>query len=97
MIKESGFYTVSVLREDQVAVARHFGRTPKFGLEKFEDYPYVIGETGAPLLEDCLAVMECRVVSSFVSGDHEWFVGEIIREDVKNVGDPLVYRHADYD
>jgi flavin reductase (DIM6/NTAB) family NADH-FMN oxidoreductase RutF len=97
MIKESGHFTVSVLREDQVEVARHFGRTPKFGLEKFEDHPYVLGETGAPLLEDCLAVMECRTVSSFTTGDHEWFVGEIIREEVKNPGEPLVYRRADYD
>ena len=96
MIKESGRFTVSVLREDQVEVARHFGRTPKFGLEKFEDYPYVLGETGAPLLEDCLAIMECRTVSSFVTGDHEWFVGEIIREDVRNLGEPLIYKHADY-
>ena len=97
MIKDSGFYTVSVLREDQMEVARHFGRTPKFGLEKFEGYPYEIGQTGAPLLKDCLAILECRIVSSFVTGDHEWFVGEILGEDTRNLGEPLVYRHADYD
>jgi flavin reductase (DIM6/NTAB) family NADH-FMN oxidoreductase RutF len=97
MIKESGFFTISILREDQVAVAKHFGRTPKFGLEKFEACPYEIGQTGAPLLKDCLAIMECRIVSSFPTGDHEWFVGEILREEVRNAGKPLVYRHSDYD
>ena len=96
MIKESGFYTISVLREDQVETARHFGRTPEFGAAKFEGYPYVTGKTGAPLLEDCLATIECKVVSSFVAGDHEWFVAEIIREELKKIGAPLIYKHEDY-
>jgi len=97
MIKESGVFTVNILREDQVAVAKHFGRTPKFGREKFEGYEYEIGETGAPLLKDCLATVECRVTSSFVTGDHEWFVGEILREEEKRPGQPLLYRRSDYD
>lgn len=97
LIKQSGIFTISVLREGQTDVARHFGRTPKFGLEKFEGYPYEIGDTGAPVLKECLAIMECRVVSSFVTGDHEWFVGEIVREEAKGPGDPLIYRHSDYD
>ena len=96
LIKESGEFTISVLREGQTDVARHFGRTPKFGLEKFEGYPYETGQTGAPMLRDCLATMECRVVSSFVTGDHEWFVGDILREQTRGQGNPLIYRHSDY-
>lgn len=97
LIKESGVYTVSVLHEGQTEVARHFGRTPKFGIEKFDGYPYEIGETGAPILKECLAFMECNVVSSFVTGDHEWFVGEILRDGTKGPGAPLIYRSSDYD
>lgn len=96
MIAESGVFTISVLREGQTEVARHFGRTPKFGVEKFEEYPYEIGDTGAPLLADCLAWIECRVTSSFVTGDHEWFVGEVLREEVRSQGEPLAYRRDDY-
>jgi flavin reductase (DIM6/NTAB) family NADH-FMN oxidoreductase RutF len=97
MIKESGVFTVSILHKGQTEVARHFGRTPKFGAEKFENHPYEIGETGAPILADCLAAMECRVVSSFLTGDHEWFVGEIFREEIKREGEPLPYVRSDYD
>jgi flavin reductase (DIM6/NTAB) family NADH-FMN oxidoreductase RutF len=97
MIKESKVFTVSILQVGQTEVARHFGRTPKFGAEKFEEYPYEIGRTGAPILADCLAVMECKVVSSFVTGDHEWFVGEIVREEIKREGEPLPYIRSDYD
>ncbi len=96
MIAESRVFTISVLREGQKEVARHFGRTPKFGREKFDGYSYEIGVTGAPVLTDCLAVMECKVISSFVTGDHEWFVGEILREESKGAGEPLVYRATDY-
>jgi flavin reductase (DIM6/NTAB) family NADH-FMN oxidoreductase RutF len=96
MIKESGVFTISVLREGQTDVARHFGRTPKFGADKFEDHSYQIGITGAPLLDDCLAWIECRVVSSFVTGDHEWFVGEVLKEEVSGPGEPLIYRRSDY-
>jgi flavin reductase (DIM6/NTAB) family NADH-FMN oxidoreductase RutF len=96
LIKESGVYTINVLQEGQIDVARHFGRTPEFGIDKFEEYPFEIGETGAPILKECLAFMECEVVSSFVTGDHEWFVGRIQREGTKGEGNPLVYRSSDY-
>jgi len=96
LIKESGVYTINILHEEQVEVARHFGRTPKFGIDKFDEYPFDIGETGAPILKDCLAFMECEVVSSFVTGDHEWFVGRILREETKEQRNPLVYRSSDY-
>ena len=32
--------------------------------------------TGAPILDDCLAWLDCRVVATHVVGDHTLFIGE---------------------
>ncbi|ADV64856.1 flavin reductase domain protein FMN-binding protein [Desulfurococcus mucosus DSM 2162] len=34
----------------------------------------------APLVEDAVANLECRVVDSRVYGDHEFFAGEVVKE-----------------
>jgi flavin reductase (DIM6/NTAB) family NADH-FMN oxidoreductase RutF len=52
--------------------------------------------TGAPILDDCLAWLDCRVVSTQVIGDHTLFVGEVVAAGVNGSTGPLVYWNADY-
>ena len=65
-------------------------------VEKFTKIPYRTAKTGAPILNDCLAYIDCRVVSATESGDHTIFVGEIQEADFVMRGDALFYDRKDY-
>ena len=44
-----------------------------------------------PLLNDCLASMECTLKETYEGGDHSIFVGQIESGDFSEKSDPLVY------
>jgi flavin reductase (DIM6/NTAB) family NADH-FMN oxidoreductase RutF len=48
--------------------------------------------TGAPLLPDVVAAIECRVVAAHDAGDHVIYVGAVESVETRE-GEPLVY-HA---
>jgi uncharacterized repeat protein (TIGR04076 family) len=96
LIKESGIFAVHVLRSDQVKVARHFGKQSGRDVDKFASVPYRVAETGSPILTDCLAYLDCRVLSTTESGDHTIFLGDIREADFVTKGEALSYQRSDY-
>jgi len=54
------------------------------------------GVTGAPLLADALAWIECRLWERYDAGDHSIFVGEVVAVDEGEPGPGLVYREHGY-
>jgi flavin reductase (DIM6/NTAB) family NADH-FMN oxidoreductase RutF len=82
-------FCVSVLSREQEAVARQFSsRAP----DRFADIHLVETKDEPPLIADALAHFVCRKVNDYRVGDHELFVGEVLR--VKTFpGEPLVF-HA---
>jgi uncharacterized repeat protein (TIGR04076 family) len=96
LIKEGGLFAVHILRNDQVDVARHFGKQSGRKVDKFARIPYRIGKTGSPILADCLAYLDCRVVRAMESGDHTIFVGEVQDADFVIRGEPLFFQRRDY-
>lgn len=73
-LSESGAFAVNILSEQQEELSRRFAQT---GIDKFSDLPYRQGTTGSPILEGVLGFLECRVVKSYVAGDHTIFIGEV--------------------
>jgi uncharacterized repeat protein (TIGR04076 family) len=96
LIKDSGIFSVHVLRSDQVDLAKHFGKQSGREVDKFARVPYRNGRTGSPILADCLAYLDCRVVSSTESGDHTIFVGEVQDAGLVSRGEPLLFQRKDY-
>ena len=95
LIAASGAFSVNVLAEGQVELARHFGLKSGRDGDKFAGIPYREGRTGSPILEGVAAWLDCRLVEGFPAGDHTIFVGEVIDA---GMGDrpPLVYDPRDY-
>ena len=85
-------FAVNILTLEQEAVSRRFARP---GPKDFHDLPIRIAETGAPILADCLAYLDCRVVEILPGGDHEIFVGQIVSGDLHD-GPPLLYYSGKY-
>jgi flavin reductase (DIM6/NTAB) family NADH-FMN oxidoreductase RutF len=88
-IRRAGAYAVNVLEEGRgETLARRFATG---GLEdRFRGTAWRTERTGAPVLEDALAWLDCRVVSALPGGDHTIFVGEVVAGDARE-GEPLVY------
>ena len=95
LVKESGIFAMHVLKSDQVGLARHFGKQSGREVDKFSQVPYRSGKTGSPILANCLAYLDCRVVNSAESGDHTIFVGEVQEADFVSRGEPLLYQRKD--
>ena len=53
------------------------------------------GKTGAPLLDDVLAQIECVAVRRVSVGDHDILIGEMVTATVEE-GEPLIYFASEY-
>jgi flavin reductase (DIM6/NTAB) family NADH-FMN oxidoreductase RutF len=95
-VQEQGVFAVHILAEGQEELSRQCaGRYGEVGNE-LHDVAYQEGKSGAPILEECLAYLECRLVHSFDGGDHTIFVGEVIDTGGLGNGRPLLYFEGDY-
>jgi flavin reductase (DIM6/NTAB) family NADH-FMN oxidoreductase RutF len=91
-LAQFGSFAVNVLAEGTgEALARRFAGKE----DKFQGVRYRREITGAPVLNDALAWMECRVVQALPTGDHTIYVGEVMAADAYP-GTPLVYYRGGY-
>jgi flavin reductase (DIM6/NTAB) family NADH-FMN oxidoreductase RutF len=81
------FFSVNVLAAGQRALSERFALK---GHDRFDGLAWHAGETGAPLLPGTLAEIECAIQQRFTAGDHDLFVGEMVRA-VVHEGEPLLY------
>jgi flavin reductase len=85
-------FAVNILRHDQEDISRRFA-TP--GPKDFSDLKITTAATAAPILAECLAYVDCRVVDILPGGDHEIFIGEILAGEYHG-GEPLLYFAGGY-
>lgn len=92
-IERAGAFAVSILGADDEALARRFADYPSD--RKFSGAAYRSEVTGAPVLDEALAWVDCRVWASYDGGDHTIFVGEVLAGDAGD-GSPLLYFRGGY-
>ncbi|MCS7172420.1 MAG: flavin reductase family protein [Armatimonadetes bacterium] len=97
VLDRAGWFAVSILAGDQGEVARIFSNPDLDGTQRFARVRWRAGQSGAPIIEDCLAYLESRVVATYEAGDHTVYLGEVERgEVVRPEGAPLVFFRGDY-
>ncbi len=94
-IKESGVFAASILSQDApLGLIGKFGFKSGREVDKFEDVPYRLGETGCPiLLEHTLGYFECTVVKDLDVGTHTLFIGGVVDAQVFNEDKPMTYAY----
>ena len=85
-------FAINILESKQEEVARRFAEEHA---NRFEGVGFTRGVTGAPILEDCLAVIECEVQSRHPAGDHTIVIGTVIGSATSE-GSPLLYYRGGY-
>ena len=96
LIDDSGVFAINILSERQRDVAKLFGRQSGRTSNKFNDIDYDLKKSGAPILKDCLAYVDCTVHKSIDVGDTTLFVGEILEASINTKEKPLIYNSKDY-
>ena len=79
VVEKTRAFAISVVSTEQKAIAAAFFRTSQVEDGKINGYAVRDGqETGAPIVNECPAWMEARVVDSVARGDHTVYVAEVV-------------------
>jgi flavin reductase (DIM6/NTAB) family NADH-FMN oxidoreductase RutF len=89
LILESGVFALHLLRDDQWELVRRLGFASGRDGDKLEGLAWREGETGAPLLEDCYAALDCRVANRMDAGASTFFLGDVVGA-VRGTGDAVL-------
>lgn len=90
--RQARYFGISVLGEDGRRISDRFAQK---GHDRFDGVEWRSGETGVPLIAGALAALECTVYHRFTAGDHDIFVGEVMRACVQD-GEPLIHYASRY-
>src|SRR6266852_2774080 len=78
LIFETGRFVLHLLREDQLELVHRLGFVSGRTRDKLADVPHRLGRLGAPVLDDCYAHLECRVVNAMDTGSSTCFLGDVV-------------------
>jgi flavin reductase (DIM6/NTAB) family NADH-FMN oxidoreductase RutF len=93
----SGTWAVSVLGEDSEKVATWLATRGRPLEGQLDAIRHHVGPlTGAPILDDALASMECRTTAVHDGGDHSILLGEVIGIGEPRGGGPLLHYASRY-
>ena len=85
-------FAVNILAQGQEALSRRFAWQD---VNRFDGVGYTRGVTGAALLDETLAWLECRTVARHPAGDHVIVVGEVEAAEARPER-PLLYYRGGY-
>jgi flavin reductase (DIM6/NTAB) family NADH-FMN oxidoreductase RutF len=87
-------FAVNILSAGQKDMSSRFAQS---GAEKWSGVEFETWETGCPILDGCLANLECDIESIHEGGDHVIIIGEVKRIACAEDGSaPLIYFRGGY-
>jgi flavin reductase (DIM6/NTAB) family NADH-FMN oxidoreductase RutF len=96
LVMASRAFAINVLGEQAEGTARFFADNARLKSPEFIDGAYRLGLSGAPLLNEAVAVLEATVHSTLEAGDHSVIVGQVTALDVRSDSEPLLYYRSGY-
>jgi flavin reductase (DIM6/NTAB) family NADH-FMN oxidoreductase RutF len=91
LLKESGAFSVNVLKQDQLDLAARFGDPARE--DRLAEGEWTFARLGLPVLREALAWFACEVQHECPAGDHRLVVGKVIDGELVDAqGQPLSYR-----
>ncbi len=94
VIEQGGLFTVNILASHQADISDVFA-SPEHEDTRLQSVSWSVGETGAPLIDEALACLECKVTSAHQEGSHTIYVGEVEAVHTTNAK-PLLYYRGGY-
>ncbi|MFN8483293.1 MAG: flavin reductase family protein [Anaerolineae bacterium] len=95
IVRDTGVFTVNILRVEQEPLSRYFAGGARKGMARpdFRFVPWV----GAPRLDGCLASVACTVAHILDGGDHWIVIGRVVAlHQGEMPGSPLLFYAGQY-
>ena len=85
-------FVINILGAESKDLSLHFARPSD---DKFAGVDWTPGHEGAPVLDGAMATLECGVEDRIISGDHEIYIGRVMKLGQKD-GDPLLFHRGKF-
>ena len=95
-LTNAGRFGVNILAEEQEEVSNLFAATTEPEQGRLQGVSYHLGPNGAPIIDGCLAYVECAVTDRCPGGDHTIFIGEVLGGEIVREAPPLLFFEGRY-
>lgn len=93
--QEDAVFAVNILGHDQVNLSNRFAWVRDE--DRFAEGEWSTAVTGAPILNDALAWLDCTIFARYLAGTHSIYIGEVQASNVPRSDEPpLVYWNRGY-
>jgi flavin reductase (DIM6/NTAB) family NADH-FMN oxidoreductase RutF len=90
-IEKGKRFVLQALAEDGLPLARRFGLSSSRDVDKFAGLEWQPGINGIPLLAGAVSLLQCRLATVEVQGDHHLLLGEVLDAAIQHDVPQLVY------
>ena len=97
LITEGGVFALNTISREDRAIVRKFTKPVEVDAEAstLNGFPFHDGLTGAPILDQAVAYVDCEVRQALDLGDHTLFIGEVVDAGFQADEDTDVLRMED--
>lgn len=97
LISAGGCFTLCTIAREDRAIVRKFTKPVDVDIEArtLNGFPFHDGSTGAPILDQAVAYLDCRLHTSVDCGGHTFFLGEVVDAAFQQPEDTEVLRMED--
>jgi 3-hydroxy-9,10-secoandrosta-1,3,5(10)-triene-9,17-dione monooxygenase reductase component len=92
-IQSAGHWAANFLAEDDEQLCRLFAQKD---VDRFAHAAYHVGASGAPILDQALAFVDCVTEAEHDAGDHIIVVGRVLELGYATEGKPLLFYRGGY-
>ena len=90
--KKTSFLGINILSKNQKKLSNYFSTKQP----AWNDTPNILSENNVPLINNCIANLECKLIKLISQGDHIIFICQINLLKVDKKKKPLVYLDSKY-
>lgn len=93
--REGAVFAINILAHDQMDLSNRFAWVKD--ADRFAEGDWSTAVTGAPVLNNCLAWLDCTIYSMHEAGTHTIYIGQVEASAVPRPDEaPLIYWNRDY-
>jgi len=95
LISKAKSFSVNILSPNQMELAQKCGFISGRDQDKLKEEELTYQITGAPIISNCSAYLDCTLSHQFEVGDHVLFVGTVVETNVKSQS-VLIFKSGDF-
>ena len=95
-IRDARCFSVNLLANAQHDLAKRFSTKKVEGEARFDAHDWEILTTGAPILKNTIASLDCELITEHTVDTHSIFIGRVQDGRFSEAAEPLLYFRGDF-